>query len=48
MELGIEVETVNVRGSAVNDDHSEDWSAFGGIGEATTNRGLRERALYSN
>ena len=48
MELGIEVETVNVRGSAVNDDHSENWSAFRGIGEATTDGGLGDRALYSD
>ena len=48
MELGVEVESVIVGSDSVNDDHSEDWSAFGGIGEATMDGGLRDRALYSN
>ena len=48
MELRVEVEVVDMGGAVVNDNHSEDWSAFGGIGEATANRGFRERALYSN
>ena len=45
MELGVKVEGVIVGGDSVNDDHSEDWSAFGGIGEATTNGRFREGTL---
>ena len=48
MELRVEIEVVDVRGAIVNNDHSEDWSAFGGIGEATTDGGLGDRALYSD